>query len=300
MCSAATTRLRCTERTAQSQTEARGGQAPRRRGWRTIGGVACLGLAAGLLVAGVAGAGAPLASSSAAEADAAEMVLIPRGEFLMGDEGNYDTKPAKRIDLPAFYIDKYEVTNKRYKRFIDATGHKVPWSPDPAAAPYSWDWQRRMYPEGKGDDPVVLVSWEDAKAFCAWAGKALPTEAQWEKAARGPNGAIYPWGATWADGKANTAESGLRQTAPVGAFKEDVSPYGVHDMAGNVAEWVEDWFAPYPGNPIISYEARDKYKVLRGGSWDYFKSIATGYHRQYALPHSQMTAIGFRCVKPAE
>jgi formylglycine-generating enzyme required for sulfatase activity len=259
-----------------------------------------LGLAAGLLVAGVAGAGAPLASSSAAEADAAEMVLIPRGEFLMGDEGNYDTKPAKRIDLPAFYIDKYEVTNKRYKRFIDATGHKVPWSPDPAAAPYSWDWQRRMYPEGKGDDPVVLVSWEDAKAFCAWAGKALPTEAQWEKAARGPNGAIYPWGATWADGKANTAESGLRQTAPVGAFKEDVSPYGVHDMAGNVAEWVEDWFAPYPGNPIISYEARDKYKVLRGGSWDYFKSIATGYHRQYALPHSQMTAIGFRCVKPAE
>jgi sulfatase modifying factor 1 len=232
--------------------------------------------------------------------DEAEMVYIPAGEFTMGHDDNYDTKPVRRINLPAFSIDKYEVTNKRYKRFIDATGHKVPWSQDPAAAPYSWDWQKRMYPEGKGDDPVVLVSWEDAKAFCAWAGKSLPSEAQWEKAARGANGNIYPWGATWADRKTNTSESAMRQTAPVGTFKEDVSPYGVYDLAGNVSEWVEEWFAPYPGNPIISYEEKQKYRVLRGGSWDYAHSIASGYHRQYATPQSQMTAIGFRCVKAAE
>lgn len=232
--------------------------------------------------------------------DEAEMIYIPAGEFTMGDDGNYDTKPVRRINLPTFYIDKYEVTNKRYKRFIDATGHKVPWSQDAAAAPYMWDWQKRMYPEGKGDDPVVLVSWEDAKAFCAWAGKSLPNEAQWEKAARGANGSIYPWGATWADGKANTSESRVRQTAPCGTFKEDVSPYGVYDMAGNVSEWVEEWFAPYPGNPLLSYVEKEKYRVLRGGSWDYAHSIANGHHRQYATPQSQMTAIGFRCVKAAD
>jgi formylglycine-generating enzyme required for sulfatase activity len=242
-------------------------------------------------------------TSSSSATDETELVLIPAGEFTMGHNSSYDTLPVRQMSLPAFSIDKYEVTNKRYKRFIDATSYKVPWSHDPGAAtekPYLWDWQRRMYPEGKGDDPVVLVSWDDAKAFCTWAGKRLPTEAEWEKAARGPKGKPYPWGNDWTNGKANTSESGLKQTSPVGAFKEDVSGYGVYDLAGNVSEWVEEWFAPYPGNPMTSYEARNKYRVLRGGSWDYAHSIANGYHRQYALPQSQMTAIGFRCVKAAD
>jgi formylglycine-generating enzyme required for sulfatase activity len=230
-------------------------------------------------------------------ADEGPMVTIPAGAFTMGFDDDFDTKPVRRGDLPAFQIDTYEVTNARYKRFIEATGHHVPWSPDPALAAYSWDWHTRMYPEGKGNDPVVLVSWEDAKAFCTWAGKHLPSEAQWEKAARGANGNSYPWGADWADKKANTAESGLHRPAAVGTFKEDVSPYGVHDLAGNVSEWVEDWFAPYPGNSLTSYVERQKYKVLRGGSWDYGHSIASGYHRQYATPQSQMTAIGFRCAR---
>jgi formylglycine-generating enzyme len=250
-------------------------------------------------LAGTASAGAPNASSSGAT-DEVELVLIPAGEFTMGHNSGYDTLPVHRIHLPAFYIDKYEVTNKRYKRFIDATGYKVPWSQDPAVAAYVWDWQKRMYPEGKGDDPVVLVSWDDAKAFCTWAGKRLPTEAEWEKAARGPKGKPYPWGNDWANSKANTSESGLKQTTPLGSFKEDVSEYGVHDLAGNISEWVEEWFAPYQGNPMTSYEERNKYKVLRGGSWDYAHSIANGYHRQYALPQSQMTAIGFRCAKAAD
>jgi formylglycine-generating enzyme required for sulfatase activity len=256
-----------------------------------------------------AAAGTSSAPSSGG-ADEAEVVLIPAGEFTMGhDKSGYDTLPVRRINLPAFSIDKYEVTNKRYKRFIDASSYKVPWSHDPDAAtqkPYLWDWQKRMYREGKGDDPVVLVSWEDAKAFCAWAGKRIPTEAEWEKAARGPKGNAYPWGNDWADGKANTSESGRKQTAPVGAFKEDVIKWGkdekdwVYDLAGNVSEWVEDYFAPYPGNPLTRYEERNKYRVLRGGSWDYSHSIANGYHRQYALPHSQMTSFGFRCVKAAD
>ena len=253
----------------------------------------------GRSLAGTASPGAPSAPPSGAN-DEAELVLIPAGEFTMGHKDSYDTLPVRRLNLPAFFIDKYEVTNKRYKRYIDATGYKVPWSQDPAVAAYAWNWQARMYPQGKGDDPVVLVSWEDAKAFCTWAGKSLPTEAQWEKAARGANGKPYPWGDTWEVGKANTSESGVKQTAPVGSFKGDVSEYGVYDLAGNVSEWVEEWFAPYPGNPMTSYEERNKYKVLRGGSWDYAHSIANGYHRQYATPQSQMTAIGFRCVKAAD
>lgn len=241
-------------------------------------------------------AGTPSAPSTNAN-DEVELVLIGAGEFTMGHKDSYDTLPVRRMNLPAFYIDKYEVTNKRYKRFIDATGYKVPWSQESAVAAYIWDWQKRMYPQGKGDDPVVLVNWEDAKAFCAWAGKSLPTEAQWEKAARGVNGKPYPWGNIWEAKKANTSESGVKQTAPFGSFTDDVSEYGVHDLAGNISEWVEEWFAPYPGNPMTNYEERNKYKILRGGSWDYANSIANGYHRQYALPQSQMTAIGFRCVK---
>jgi formylglycine-generating enzyme required for sulfatase activity len=238
--------------------------------------------------------------ATSAAVDEAEEVFIPAGEFTMGHAGSYDTQPARRISVPAFFIDKHEVTNKRYKRFIDATSHKVPWSEDAAAEPYKWDWRARMYPAGKGDDPVVLVSWEDAKAFCTWAGKALPTEVQWEKAARGLKGNVYPWGNDWLDKKANTMETSARQTVPAGAFEGDVSEYGVHDLAGNVSEWVDDWFVMYPGNGFTNYDAGEKYKVLRGGSWDYFKSIATGYHRQYALAHSQMSAIGFRCAKAAD
>ncbi|HEX9867212.1 MAG TPA: SUMF1/EgtB/PvdO family nonheme iron enzyme [Candidatus Tectomicrobia bacterium] len=250
-------------------------------------------------LAGTASSNPPSSSSNAAK-DEVELVAVPAGEFTMGHNSSYDTLPVRSLNLPAFSIDKYEVTNKRYKRFIDATGYKVPWSQEPAVAAYIWDWQKRMYPEGKGDDPVVLVSWEDARAFCAWAGKRLPTEAEWEKAARGAKGKPHPWGNDWANGKANTSESGLKQTAPAGSFKEDVSEYGVNDLAGNVSEWVEEWFAPYPGNPMTSYEERNKYRVLRGGSWDYAHSIGNGYHRQYALPQSQMTAIGFRCVKIAD
>jgi eukaryotic-like serine/threonine-protein kinase len=261
------------------------------RGLRTW--TVCLGIVgAGLWWAAMA-CGAPATPAT----DETPMVSIPAGEFTMGNDDDYDTKPVRRINVPAFAIDQYEVSNQRYKRFIDATGHKVPWPQGPAAEPYAWDGHTRLYPEGKGNDPVVLVSWEDAKAFCAWAGKRLPREAEWEKAARGANGNLYPWGNTWGDEKANTAESGLHHPAAVGTFTADVSPYGVYDLAGNVSEWVEEWFAPYPGNPLISYVARQTYKVLRGGSWDYGHSIATGYHRQYATPVSQMAAIGFRCAK---
>ncbi|MDH4138292.1 MAG: formylglycine-generating enzyme family protein, partial [Anaerolineae bacterium] len=147
------------------------------------------------------------------------MVEIPAGEFTMGnDGGDDDEKPAHTVTLEAFEIDMFEVTNADFARFVEETGHQTEAE---KAGESGW----RAYAEGKDNHPVVKVTWNDADAYCRWAGKRLPTEAEWEKAARGVEGVIYPWGNEWDPAKANTKEGGLRGTVAVGSFPEGASSY---------------------------------------------------------------------------
>ena len=208
---------------------------------------------------------------------AAEMIYIPAGSFLMGNNGSEpysynDEFPQHSVYLSGYWIGKYEVTRGEYRRFMAATGR---------AAPAYWDavqdWGTGSFTQTE-DHPVVGVTWYDAEAYCAWAGGHLPTEAQWEKAARwtGSYPNVYPWGNVWDAEKCNnwydhnSAGGGYQryQTAPVGSYPSGASPYGLQDMAGNVWEWVADWYVSYPGS-TSPFDYTGSYRVLRGGSWSY-------------------------------
>ncbi len=215
------------------------------------------------------------------------MVYIPGGEFIMGsDEGNEDERPQRTVYVDGFNIDIYPVTNAEYKEFVDATGHAPPRH-----------WEGNTYPEGKGDHPVVWVSWHDAQAYCQWAGKRLPTEAEWEKAARGTDGRKWPWGNTFDPTKCNAKESGIGETTPVGKYPEGASPYGVMDMAGNVWEWTADWYEAYPGSSYQSARFGQKNKVMRGGSWFDPSTFVRCSVRNKAKPDFSFSTIGFRCAE---
>lgn len=238
------------------------------------------------------------------------MVVIPGGPTIMGSdktdtEGQSaqlglirpmyeDERPQRTIQLPTFYMDRFEVTEAQYKKFTDQTGYRAP--------PHR---QKGTIPTGKEDHPLVFVSWYDAQNYCRWAGKRLPTEAEWEKAARGPNGLEYPWGNLFEAGRGNTGDSDANDTRPVGSFESGKSPYGVYDLVGNVAEWVEDWYKPYPGNPARSPLYGERFKVLRGGSWGgggghYAMAIFyRAAHRLFAEPLDLFPDTGFRCAKSA-
>ncbi len=185
-----------------------------------------------------------------------DMVRIPKGSFLYGNE-----KLEKTIEYD-YFIDVFPVTNKQYKAFLDdEKEHEVPYREEDWAKRYSWDKGKRTYPEGMGDHPVVLVSYHDALDFCKWRsrkdgkGYRLPIEEEWEKAARGIDGRVYPWGNEFDKAKCNTSESEIDGTTPVGKYPDSASPYGCLDMAGNVWEWTDSWYE------------EGKTKVLRGGSW---------------------------------
>jgi len=239
--------------------------------------------------------------------DGALMVLIPEGNFVMGDpageEVHYDENPCRTIHLDAFWIDCYEVTNRHYKRFVDETGRRAPFVDTDWARPYNWI--NNTYPPGTADFPVVLVSWEDAAAYAGWAGKRLPTEAEWEKASRG--GLVkkrYPWGDAIDAQHANhftsiTARNGLK---PVGSFPANA--YGLHDMAGNVWEWCSDWYGQtyYRGAPEANPRGPDSglYRVFRGGSWVNRGEQLRCSERARNVPAHQSHIIGFRCARPAE
>lgn len=226
-----------------------------------------------------------------------EMILIPAGEFIRGtDQRLSDEGPQHNVWLGNFYIDKYEVTNLQYQQFINTTHRK---SPD--------HFENRTFPEGKADHPVTFVSWHDAKAYCAAVGKRLPTDQEWEKAARGTDGRTYPWGEVFDINKVNSPVrwGNLKlqgDTTPVGAFDEGVSPYGVHDMAGNVWEWTDSWYLPYPGNTKITENYGEKYKTLKGGSWwdcSFYKCGISSpvYNRSFFLRNTKNKSFGFRCAK---
>ena len=208
----------------------------------------------------------------------AGMVLIPAGDFLMGSKPSdgavgiqvgVDELPQQRVYLKAFFIDKYEVTNVQYYEYVKSGRGYAPATWNDTQHPMGKlgrRWPIGTPPPGEEHYPVTDTDWYDARAYCTWAGKRLPAEAEWEKAARGTDGRRFPWGDDADPRKANTLESGVRWARAVGSYPDDVSPYGVYDMIGNVAEWVDDWYHPYPGS-TLQRGAFGHYPVLRGGSW---------------------------------
>jgi len=217
------------------------------------------------------------------------MVYIPAGEMIIGsNEGFTSEKPRHIVYIKSFYIDKYEITNGQYKIFIDATGHSAP--------PH---WKNGNFPEGQENYPVVNVSYYDALKYAKWAGKRLPTEEEWEKAARGTDGRIYPWGNEWKKDCANVKlwHGLFNSLQPVGSYKDGVSPYGVFDLSGNVAEWTDSWFEYYPGNINRQQNQGKKYKIIRGGSYRTTKSMSQTFRRNVLEPEKFRDDLGFRCVK---
>lgn len=237
--------------------------------------------------------------------DGKEMVFVSGGVFVMGsnnDDARY--APEHNVEVADFYLDRWPVTNAEYKAFIDATGYQVPdydvsWCD---TLPYNWDSDGRMYPEGKADHPVVLVTWDDAMAYAAWAGKRLPTEAEWERAARGLNGRRYPWGDEFAATLCNCAETALWQTSRVGEFSPGGdTPDGLVDMVGNIWEWTNSLYRPYPYIAEDGRESRQAtgFRVLRGASW---RNDANVTHALSRLDgdFKFFNNVGFRCAVSPE
>ncbi|MDX9739950.1 MAG: SUMF1/EgtB/PvdO family nonheme iron enzyme [Gammaproteobacteria bacterium] len=288
----------------------------------------------------------------AAGSSAADMVRVPAGEFLFGtgaivedgpdlsefglDKPAYvDEMPQRRLYLDTFFIDRYEVTNLQYSRFVIETDH---WVPD--------GWQRSGYlltrdildaaelgleelrilardmfgieagiagmdrealldaiEHGRREQdslPISGVSWQDARLYCEWAGKRLPTEGEWEKAARGPDGREFPWGDAWARDRVSAGqEAGPRS---VGSIEAGKSYYGAYDMAGNVMEWVADWYGPYAGAASDLPDYGKKLKVARGGGWGGLGHYAISHfyraaYRSGLQPAARFHDLGFRCAR---
>jgi formylglycine-generating enzyme required for sulfatase activity len=254
------------------------------------------------------------------------LVRVPAGQFWRGSgDRRADERPKKQIVLDAFEIDRFETTNVQYQRFVQATGEKPP--------PY---WTGEAFPPGQEDYPVVGVSWEQANRYCRWAGRRLPTEAEWEKACRGTDGRLYPWGDSWEAGRANVdplsgsflagemsqggprwirawsllqatpAASGERGLRPVGSYLQGASPYGILDLAGNASEWVADryTFTDYSGLPTLNPSAGGSLgnHALRGSAW-YDPTGSPAWQEDQsrcAARNSSHTAfdlrVGFRCA----
>lgn len=233
------------------------------------------------------------------EKDGSTLVLIPQGEFLMGStEGFPSERPVHRVYLDAFYLAAHPVTNAQYQRFVAETGHRVPYLDDPRVQLDNWDQEKRIYGPGRAQHPVVLVSWQDACAYCAWAGGRLPTEAEWEKAARGGlAGKLYPWGDEIAPCLANY--DNRTGTTPVGTYPPN--GYGLYDMAGNVWEWVADWYDAkyYRQSPARNPQGppQGSVRVLRGGAWLLFPQFCRVAYRFRNSPDFRFNLIGFRLAR---
>jgi formylglycine-generating enzyme required for sulfatase activity len=228
---------------------------------------------------------------------AIEWITIPAGTFLWGSDPSKDLMaaadetPIREIYLSTYQIMRMPVTNAQYKVFVDVTGHRTPEH-----------WYGKEIPGRRANHPVVNVSWRDAVAFCTWAGGRLPSEAEWEKAARGTDGRIYPWGNQPPDEQHCNFNRNVDDTTPVGSYPAGAGPYGAMDMAGNVWEWVNDWYEEnyYSISPGSNPQgpATGRFRVLRGGSWfevgdNYLRSA----HRYDNHPAFWSYDNGFRCVR---
>lgn len=236
--------------------------------------------------------------------DLAWMITIPGTVFTMGSDDprtNEENRPAHKVRVATFKIDKYLVTEAEYARFVAAKHYRPPLN-----------WQDGHIPAGMKLHPVTMISWYNARDYCAWAGKRLPREAEWELAARGTDGRRWPWGNHMVATNLNTYYK-VGHTTPVNQYPQGASPYGVFDMAGNVQQWVADRFIPYPGtkasSEIFQPRALDPnyqrgsdekeeliYRVMRGGSWKSDPLSTSSYHRNYALPNFASDFFGFRCA----
>jgi formylglycine-generating enzyme required for sulfatase activity len=264
-----------------------------------------------------------IGSTSISSKDDMVLLFIPAGEFLIGSkEVVGDMLPEQLTTIESFWIDQTEVTNLMFSKFIDETGYKTDgenrgigivfssagWVPVEGA-----DWKHPQGPEseisGIMNHPVVQVTWNDANTYCKWAGRRLPTEVEWEKAARGTDGRKYPWGNEEINGYlANIADNstkfrwaiqsindGYELTAPVGTYPAGKSPYGAMDMAGNVIEWVSDWFGNYPEG-IVNPEclSLNTCRLVKGGTWAFEDPQST--RRDWIDPTRVGNMIGFRCA----
>jgi formylglycine-generating enzyme required for sulfatase activity len=223
------------------------------------------------------------------------MRLIPAGEFMMGSDSDDDhLNSLHTLHLDAYYIDKYEVTNARYAECVNAGVCDPPH-----------ETKSEFHPEYFGnsqfdDHPVVYVDWNMARTYCSWREARLPTEAEWEKAARGTDGRTYPWGEAISCDKANY-DSCVGETTKVGSYESGQSPYGLYDMAGNVFEWVSSI------NKIYPYDATDgredltlgSNRVIRGGGWSHTAHDVQTFYRSWIGPNYSESVIGFRCAKDA-
>ncbi|KPJ94633.1 MAG: hypothetical protein AMJ55_06055 [Gammaproteobacteria bacterium SG8_15] len=283
-----------------------------------------------------------------------DLVLIPTGEFIMGDDkveksnmagefGNVkpwylDEHPKHKVKLPAYYIEEHEVTNEQYLAYVTAFNISPPdnWltsgyilrlrtnalntlSLDKlqqlAANVFRIDKDtRRMSKEELIKDikdklqsmdnlPVTYVTWQQASNYCRWIGLRLPTEEEWEKAARGPDGQQFPWGNEFKKHMANTgAEQWETGVAPIESYPTDKSPYGIYDLAGNVSEWTADWYKPYPGSDYNSELFGEKFKVARGAGWSggeghyALQLFQRGAYRSNLEPEQKYDDVGFRCA----
>ncbi len=233
------------------------------------------------------------------------MVYIPPGDFAIGSN-DADTEslakefgarerffaneePTRKIYLKGFYIDKFEVTNKDYMVFNTQTNYPPPPK-----------WENGNYRAGRDNHPVMTVSWFDANSYCKWAEKRLPTEEEWEKAARGPEGNMFPWGNSYDKNKANLTKG---DTVPVGSLPEDRSFYGVYDLSGNLKEWTSSWYKAYPGSDFQSKNFGEKFKVIRGaagnivGHYNLPKIFSRSSYRSFFFLNGKVQDIGFRCAK---
>ena len=225
--------------------------------------------------------------------DGAPMVLIPAGEFTMGsDKGDDDEQPIHKVFLDSFYIDKFEVTNGRFAKFVEAIQSEPPWG-----------FADKETPVTRPDQPVRWVNWMDAIGYCLWAGKRLPTEAEWEKAARGPDARVYPWGND-APTPAHAVfglKEGSDTVSAIGNRDKGKSPYGAHDLAGNLYEWTTDWYDEefYSKNPAINPKgpAEGAAKVQRGGSYINGAYRLRSSFRTKGDPTEHDPNVGFRCAQ---
>ena len=255
------------------------------------------------------------------------MVNVPAGPFLMGSTDQQvatavsqrasadwvkNEKPQHRLTLPDYWIGKTPITNAQFRPFVDSDGYtnQAYWT----AAGWVWRQEQNIIQPSYSNDstwngpdyPVVGVSWFEAVAYCRWLSKQtgiefrLPSEAEWEKAARGSNGLIYPWGNTWDENLVNSSESGVQKTMPVGSYPEGTSPYGALDMAGNVWEWcATQWAKPYPYRledewQTTYLEATADYRMVRGGSWYQDGTRVRGAYRYNVHPRGRGSIRGLR------